>query len=131
MATGIFGTVRVAGEGVALAVVSAALAALITGALHHGSGLPGEVLTKAGQRLAVGDAAGMTVLSHQLDSSTVTQAYQVAFATLSRVLAGITTLCAVAVFVQLSRADEKDATSMEVEEPASTKTATREGFRGL
>jgi len=114
MATGIFGTVRVAGEGVALAVVSATLAALITASLHHGPGLSGDVLAQAGQRLAIGDAAGVTVLSPQLDSSTVTQAYQAAFTTLSRVLASITMLCAIAVFALLARRDEKKAPGVEV-----------------
>ncbi|HJO66238.1 MAG TPA: MFS transporter [Sphingomonas sanguinis] len=109
MATGIFGTVRVAGEGVALAIVSAALAALIAAALHGVPGLSRTVLAQAGQRLAVGDAAGATDLSAQLDGTTLLHAYQTAFATLSWVLAGITTACAIAVFALLGRQERLDA----------------------
>ena len=108
MATGIFGTVRVAGEGVALAIVSAALAALIAAALHHMPDLSDMVLAQAGQRLAVGDAAGATALSPRLDGTTLLHSYQTAFATLSWVLAGITTVCALAVLVLLRRQEEPD-----------------------
>jgi MFS family permease len=107
MATGIFGTVRVAGEGVALATVSATLAVLIAANLHHVADLPDTVLAQAGQRLAVGDVAGATGLG--LDSSTLRHAYQMAFTTLSRMLAGITTLCAIAVFSLLAGQVEADA----------------------
>ncbi len=103
MATGIFGTVRVAGEGVTLAIVSAALAVLVAAALHRVPDPSGMVLVQAGQRLAVGDLAGATALSPLLDSSALLHAYQTAFATLSRILAGITTACAIAVFVLLWR----------------------------
>lgn len=119
MATGIFGTVRVAGEGVVLAAVSAMLAALIAAALHHVPGLSGTVLAQAGQHLAVGDLAGATALSDSLDSSTLHHAYQGAFAMLSWVLAGITTLCAIAVLILLARQDEADAAEAPVPAPSS------------
>jgi len=128
MATGIFSTVRVAGEGVALAIVGAALAALIAAALFHVPGLSSQVLAQAGQRLAVGDTAGVMALSPQLDRSTVLQAYQAAFTTLSRVLAGITTLCAAAVFTLLARRDEDDATDMAARERTAAKPEPREGL---
>lgn len=105
MATGIFGTVRVAGEGVALAIVSAVLALLIAASLHPISGTPDMVLAQAGQRLAVGDAAGAAALWADLDSATLRHAYQAAFKTLSQVLAGVTCTCAVAVFILLARKD--------------------------
>lgn len=109
MATGIFGTVRVAGEGVALAVVSATLATMIAATLHHDAGVSALFSAQAGQRLAVGDAAGASALSPQLGGAVLMQAYQSAFATLSWVLAGITTLCAVAVFLLLTQQEEADA----------------------
>jgi hypothetical protein len=109
MATGIFGTVRVAGEGVALAIISAMLAALIAAKLPHVSGLSSTVLAQAGQRLAVGDAAGAMALGVDLDNSTLRHAYQAAFTTLCHVLAGITTICAIAIFVLLGRRDEAEA----------------------
>ncbi len=109
MATGIFSTVRVAGEGVALAIVSAALAALIATALRHAPGLSGAGTVQAGQRLAVGDVAGAMAVLPKLDSATLLQAYQTAFTTLTRVLAGITALCALAVVVLLARPEEPDA----------------------
>jgi integral membrane sensor domain MASE1 len=112
MATGIFGTVRVAGEGVALAIVSALLAALIAAALHAVPGLPDAVQAEAGQHLAVGDATGAAALSPDLDASTLRHAFQAAFVILSRVLAGITLLCAVAVFILLSPRGEVDATEV-------------------
>ena len=121
MATGIFGTVRVAGEGVALAIVSAALAALIAAALHRVPGMSDIMLAQAGQRLAVGDAAGATAMSPRLDSSALLHAYQTAFATLSWVLAGITTICAVAAFVLLGRQEEPLAA--ETSSPASATVA--------
>lgn len=109
MATGIFGTVRVAGEGVALAIVSAMLALFTAANLHHVSGLSNTVPAQAGQRLAVGDAAGAAALWADLDDSTLRHAYQAAFTTLSHVLASITALCAIAVFILLARQHETDA----------------------
>lgn len=131
MATGIFGTVRVASEGVALAIVSATLAVLIAGSLHHVSGLPDTVLAQASQRLAVGDAGGAAALWTDFDRSTMRHAYGAAFATLSRVLAGITTLCAIAVFILLPRQDEADAAEAALQAPSSEKAETQKRFRGL
>lgn len=131
MATGIFGTVRVAGEGLALAVVSATFAVLIAANLHHVPGLPDTDLAQAGQRLAVGDAAGAAALSADLDSSTMRHAYQTAFTGLSRMLAGITTLCAIAVFILLARQVEADGAEVAVRGPASEKAEAQERSKGL
>lgn len=131
MATGIFGTVRVAGEGVALAIVGAMLAMLIAANLHRASGLSGTIPAQAGQRLAVGDAAGAAALWADLDSSAMGHAYQAAFTTLSQVLAGVTTLCAIAVFILLPRQDEVDATEATVRASSSEKAEARERFGGL
>nr|WP_246692630.1 MFS transporter [Methylobacterium sp. WL64] len=99
MAAGIFGTVRVAGEGVGLALVSAALAGLAAVALRRAPGQPdGALLAQAGQRLAVGDPDAARALLPGLDGAALIQAYQAAFATLSWTLAAVTVVCAVAVF---------------------------------
>lgn len=99
MAAGIFGTVRVAGEGVALALVSAALAGLAAVALRRAPGqADGALLAQAGQRLAVGDPDAARALLPGLDGAALIQAYQAAFATLSWTLAAVTVVCAVAVF---------------------------------
>ncbi|WP_313899028.1 MFS transporter [Methylobacterium sp. J-072] len=98
MAAGIFGTVRVAGEGVALALVSATLAGLVAAELRQVPGLRDASLAQAGQRLAVGDPDGARALLPGLDGATLVQAYQAAFTTLSWTLAAITVLCAGAVF---------------------------------
>ena len=124
MATGIFGTVRVAGEGVTLAIVSAMLAALIAAKLPHVSGLSGTVAAQAGQRLAVGDAVGAAALSADLDNATLRHAYQAASTTLSHVLAGITTICAIAIFVLLARKNEAESA---VRTSSPEKTETQDG----
>lgn len=99
MAAGIFGTVRVAGEGVALALVSATLAGLAAVALRRAPGqADGALLAQAGQRLAVGDPDAARALLPGLDGAALIQAYQAAFATLSWTLAAVTVVCAVAVF---------------------------------
>ncbi|WP_244498887.1 MFS transporter [Methylobacterium sp. GXS13] len=97
MAAGIFGTVRVAGEGVALALVSAALAGLVAAELRRIPGLPDASLAQAGQRLAVGNPDGARALLPGLDAATLAQAYQAAFTTLSWTLPAVPAACAVAV----------------------------------
>ena len=82
MATGIFSTVRVAGEGVALAIVSAALADLISTSLGQLVPLASSVLQEAGQRLAVGDLAGAAAVSANQQAGLLREAYQTAFSTL-------------------------------------------------
>jgi hypothetical protein len=126
MAAGIFGTVRVAGEGVALAIVGAALALLVAANLRHVSGLSDADLALAGQRLAVGDTTGALALATDLDGVTVRHAYQAAFARLSQVLAGITTLCAVAVLVLLAGQEKTDASAANIRVSPRDKNETRE-----
>ena len=97
MATGIFSTVRVAGEGVALAIVSAVLSALTSG---H---LAGEHTREGAQKLVTGDVAGAAGALPQLARPVLIQAYGEAFATLLLLLAAITVVTAVVVFVFLGR----------------------------
>lgn len=101
LATVIFSTVRVAGEGVALAIVSAALADLVSTSLGQLVPLTPSVLQEAGQRLAVGDLAGAAAVSANQQAGLLREAYQTAFSTLCWWLAALTGFCAVAIFVLL------------------------------
>jgi hypothetical protein len=101
MATGIFSTVRVAGEGIALAVVSAALSALTSASLGRLAPLSTPLLNQTGQRLAVGDLAGAAAISSHIGDDLLRDAYQTAFSTLCWWLAAVTTLCAIAVLFLL------------------------------
>lgn len=107
MATGIFSTTRVAGEGLALAIVGAGLSALIAYRLVSSGAAPVEVAAAVAQRLVTGDLDGAAVLWHPLSSVAMASAYQhvyqSAFATLALVLAGVTATTAVVVFVFLGR----------------------------
>ncbi|SDC77928.1 Sugar phosphate permease [Paracidovorax valerianellae] len=98
MATGIFNTVRVAGEGLALALVGAGLVALV--ALQWPQ-VPGADALRAGQYLVAGDLPHALRLLPGLSQADVLQAYGRAFSTLLRVLAGVTVFTAVAVFACL------------------------------
>ncbi|BDR11047.1 MFS transporter [Comamonas thiooxydans] len=100
MATGIFSTVRVAGEGIALAVVGAALAALLARELaaiwpsmQHGSAVA--------QMLVTGNMRGALALMQGASASELLKAYGLAFSSLLDVLAGVTVLTAVGVFAFL------------------------------
>lgn len=97
MATGIFSTVRVAGEGVALAIVSAVLSALTA------SHLAGEHVREGAQKLVTGDLAGAARALPHLARPALIQGYGEAFATLLLLLAGITVVTAAVVFVFLGR----------------------------
>ena len=103
MATGIFSTTRVAGEGVALAVVSAVLSALTAG---H---LAAETSAHAGpaaQRLVTGDIVSAAAALPQMSRAALAQSYGEAFATLLLMLCAITTVTAIVVFTFLGRKEE-------------------------
>lgn len=105
MASGIFNTTKVAGEGVALAIVSAALAGLSTLSLRSSmasGGSSGHQLLEVGQRLANGDVAQAKVALPAVEQISLIQSYFSGFRSLSYVLAGITALSAVIVFLFLS-----------------------------
>lgn len=101
MATGIFSTTRVAGEGVALATVNAVLAALT--ATHLAQRVPGDpmALNEAAARLASGDLAQAALWLPVASATTLQHAYEDAFGTVLMGLAAITLLCAVIVLVFL------------------------------
>ena len=98
MAMGIFSTVRVAGEGVALAVVGAVLSILIAGRIQA-AGLPGAAQA-AGQNLAIGDLAGALATLPGADAMAVR---------LLILLAAITTLTAIVVFLSLGQEADEEA----------------------
>lgn len=104
MATGIFSTTRVAGEGVALAIVSAVLSALV-GARLGGSGLggSGEEAARAAQRLVTGDLGAAAAAMPQMGREVLALNYAQAFITLLILLASITIFTAVVVVAFLGR----------------------------
>ncbi|MGO1078928.1 MFS transporter [Inquilinus sp. CA228] len=103
LAAGIFSTTRVAGEGIALAVVGAILAGFARSWLA-GAGLADPAaLTLAAQRLAMGDLAQAAATLPQAGPALLVQAYGDAFHDLCFVLAAITVVTAAVVFGFLSR----------------------------
>lgn len=107
MAAGIFNTVRVAGEGIALALVGAGLAALLATELHPL--FPGTDVAQVAQRLATGDLAQALALLPGATRAELLQAYAQAFALLTRVLAGVTLATACVVFLVLRTPDPHGA----------------------
>jgi MFS family permease len=105
MATGIFGTTRVAGEGIALAIVGALLAALIQGGLAHASGdaTASAHIAAIAQRLATGDMINAQTLLPGVDQVFLIKVYANAFQKLLYVLIAITVLSALIVFAFLGR----------------------------
>ncbi len=100
MATGIFSTTRVAGEGVALAIVSALLSALVA------SNLPladPEQAASAAQLLVTGNLAAAASALPATPAAALVSGYQNAFAALLLILAAVTTFTAVVVFLFLGR----------------------------
>lgn len=100
MAAGIFGTVRVAGEGIALAAVTALLALLIG---HQLQGASPASLARAGAYLATGAHAQAQALLPAMSGAQLQQASAEALAILLRVLALLTAACAVLLHLLLRR----------------------------
>lgn len=95
MAMGIFSTTRVAGEGVALAVVAAMLAGLARSRLDEaGVADTAHALPAAAQRLAMGDLPHALALLPGADRALLVHAYGDAFHILLYLLGGITVLSA-------------------------------------
>jgi len=110
MATGIFSTTRVAGEGVALAAVSAALSALT--ALHLG---PGSEAGIAAQRLLTGDLDSAS-LALPLGRAALVAGYGAAFGTLLLALTAITVVTALVVLLSLGRGQDLEPIEVEPED---------------
>ncbi|MBV6823125.1 MFS transporter [Pseudomonas sp. PD9R] len=108
MATGIFSTTRVAGEGIALALVTALLSALTA---HHLGSLSSQAITdtaNAAQHMITGDVAGAVQFLPNIAAGTLAQSYDAAFKTLLLILTAITTLTAGVVFLFLDRGAVED-----------------------
>lgn len=101
MATGIFSTTRVAGEGVALAIVNAILSALTASRLAA-DGVPRNA-GLAAQRLVTGDLVGAVAASPGAGGAALVSDYSAAFSELLWLLAAITALTAIVVFWFLGR----------------------------
>ena len=109
MAMGIFSTTRVAGEGVALAVVAAILAGLAQSRLRE-AGMAGvaHALPEAAQRLAMGDLPHALTLLPGADQALLVHGYGDAFHILLYILSGITVLSAAMVFGFLTHSSAQD-----------------------
>jgi len=105
MATGIFSTTRVAGEGVALAVVSAVLSAFIQSNL--GTSAAEHAATTA-QRLVTGDLSGAAANAPAIGQAALIHGYSDAFSALLWLLTGITAITAIVVFSSLGRGSSSD-----------------------
>ncbi len=105
MAAGIFSTTRVAGEGIALAIVTALLASLIGQALPQGwNGNFPEAI----QRLAAGDIATAHTLLPGLAQANLVDVYGHAFQVLLRVLALVTLMTGVLTWGLLGEGFKRD-----------------------
>ena len=100
MASGIFSTTRVAGEGIALALVVALLAGLLQHALAD-QALPAETLMGAARQLAGGDLPGTLAALPALGREGLLALYGQAFSQLLQVLTLMTLLAALVVWVTL------------------------------
>ncbi len=98
MASGIFNTVRVAGEGIALALVGAGLTTLVAWHLGRSTGAPHAAIARAAEQLATGNLSQALTLLPGADRALLLHAYGAAFATLLQVLAAVTVVTAMVVF---------------------------------
>lgn len=103
MATGIFSTTRVAGEGVALAIVTAVLSAFTASNLSAEVGSPAAAMA---QRIVTGNVMEARLLSPDTSHLELLKAYGDAFSGLLLILTGITALTAVVVFLFVGRGEE-------------------------
>ncbi|TDV16592.1 MFS transporter [Paraburkholderia caballeronis] len=117
MASGIFSTTRVAGEGIALAIATAILAALAHAGLARtvaggtmasdGPGIDARI-AEAAQRMTAGDVSHALAALPEVGRAALRASYAEAFTSLLHVLIVITLLSAVATFAFLSRAPAQD-----------------------
>ncbi|MNM38686.1 hypothetical protein D3C81_494480 [compost metagenome] len=101
MAAGIFNTTRVAGEGLALAIVSALLGTLTVAALGKVPGIAAQQAALAAPFLALGELRHAGELLPQAGAAELAQAYGTAFRHLLYVLASITTASALRILAFL------------------------------
>lgn len=115
MAAGIFSTSRVAGEGIALAIATALLAALARSGLEQKAGASDGALTAriadAAHRITEGDMVHAAAALPELARDTLASSYADAFTSLLHVLIVITLMSAFATFVFLSKTPAQDDVS--------------------
>ena len=97
----IFNTTRVAGEGIALAIVAALLAAFTMTALRALPGVNTQDAALAAPLLAIGELRQAAGLLPHASAQEVAQAYGVGFHQLMQVLAAISTASALLILVFL------------------------------
>ncbi|MDE2429676.1 MAG: MFS transporter [Burkholderiales bacterium] len=105
MAAGIFSTTRVAGEGVALAIVAALLAGFIHARLPAGAH---EALSEAAQRLVMGNVRAAQQLLPSASRADLLKAYGEAFQLLLWILATITFATALLCFCLLGDRPQRE-----------------------
>ncbi|WP_087725170.1 MFS transporter [Pandoraea sp. PE-S2T-3] len=112
MASGIFSTTRVAGEGIALAIATAILAALAHSTLV--STVTGNAadlaprIAEASQRITAGDMTNASAVLPEVTRQALAASYAGAFTNLLYVLIVITLFSALATFAFLSRTPAQD-----------------------
>ncbi|WFF42012.1 MFS transporter [Salinicola endophyticus] len=104
MAAGIFSTMRVAGEGVALAVVGAMLSTLIVVSMPDSEGV-----TTAANLLAVGNLEAARSALPDVDTAELVAHYGYAFSRLLWILAAITLTTAVVLLLTLGRGESGES----------------------
>jgi Major Facilitator Superfamily len=118
MASGIFSTTRVAGEGIALAIATAILAALAHTSLARivpdTSPAMHARIAEAAQRVTAGDMVHAAATLPEVSRHALSASYADAFTSLLHVLIVITLLSAFATFAFLSKTPPQD------DEPGST-----------
>jgi MFS family permease len=112
MASGIFSTTRVAGEGIALAIATAVLGALAHTSLSRiipttGADISARV-AEAAQRVTAGDMVHAASTLPEVSRHALSSSYADAFTSLLHVLIVITLLSAVATFAFLSKTPAQD-----------------------
>jgi MFS family permease len=108
MATGIFSTTRVAGEGLALAVVSAILSALSASSLPDSGAFGPSVISETAQFLATGNLDRAVLSMPSLGQAGLTHAFSNAFGLLLMGLAGVTVVTATVVFLFLGSGESAE-----------------------
>lgn len=107
MASGIFSTTRVAGEGIALAIATAILAALaharVARVVPDTSSELHARISEAAQRLTTGDMAHAVAVLPEVSRNALSTSYADAFTSLLHVLIVITLLSALATFAFLGK----------------------------
>ncbi|VVD77779.1 MFS transporter [Pandoraea commovens] len=117
MAAGIFSTTRVAGEGIALAIATAVLAALAHQTLADSvtstdAGLTARI-AEASQRITAGDMVHASAVLPEVGRQALAASYAGAFTNLIHILIVITLFSSLATFAFLSRTPAQEETEVD------------------